>query len=277
MLPICTIFTKNENEGRWIIIITSLQNEQVKLAKSLILHKKRMEKGLFLIEGVRSVFDVLKFQKPFKIFITNELVEVYASTLSIYENELCIVSRQVLQSISDTKTSQGIVAIFAIPHPKQLSSRNILLLDRINDPGNLGTIIRSAAAFNFLDIILYNCVDAFNPKVIRSSMAGFVFVNIIISNNLDISLMELKKQNYTIFCADMKGENYLQYKTNNSPLSDKQKTVAKNCIIIGNEADGINQKIQEKVDKVLSIPMHNVESLNAAVAASILMAHLSNL
>ena len=140
----------------------------------------------------------------------------------------------------------------------------VLILDNIQDPGNMGTLLRTSAATNFKSVLLINCVDIYNDKVLRSTMGGIFRVNCIQIKAEE--LQQLKENNYCIFKADMKGENIFNY----------SKPVKPFALVIGNEANGVSQQVSNFCTHTLSIPMQNgVESLNAGVSGSILMYELS--
>ena len=163
----------------------------------------------------------------------------------------------------------SIPKIMAIVYKKEstISGNKILLLDRLQDPGNLGTIIRSAVAFNFDTIILSNdTVDLYNSKVLRSTQ-GMLFNINILRQDLTSVINELKNNNYTIYGTKVDNGNDVK-KINNTN---------KFALIIGNEGTGISDNILKQCDKYLYIKMNNnCESLNAGVAASILMYEMGN-
>jgi len=243
------------------ITINSTQNANVKLAKSLLQRKNRVESQLFLVEGKRSVIDVLKTHKPHLLFVLESVFLENKTVLSLYLDKVFFVTNRVMQYISDTQTSQGIVGIFSINMSKPITCDSVLYLEHISDPGNLGTIIRTAAAFGFLDIVLDNCVDCYNPKVVRSSMSGFGFVNFCHNQ----TIYNIKRLGYQIICADIQGKPIDDY----SPMPNQ-----KVCIVLGNEANGLSQSAKSSADILLSIPISNVESLNVSIAAGIIMQKL---
>ena len=149
--------------------------------------------------------------------------------------------------------------IAKIIEQKPSNNNYCLFLDRIRDPGNLGTILRTAVACGFNDVYCYSCVDLYNPKVVRSSMSAILKLNVIESNEEVLS--RLNEYGYEILCADMNGENIFD-----CSFLDK-----KVCLIIGNEANGVSDTVLSKSTKTISLPMQNIESLNAGVCASVMM------
>ena len=142
-----------------------------------------------------------------------------------------------------------------------------LMLDDINDPGNLGTIIRTAAATGFHDIVLLNCTDPYNPKTVRSSSGG-IFYTDFYSLEYDEFMEEARKTGTKIYIADMNGENIFKL----SNLDEKY------ALVIGNEGAGVSKEFKEIADRVISLPMKSqMESLNAGVSASVLMYELKKM
>lgn len=241
-------------------IITSSQNQFVKLASSLLDKKGRDESGLFLAEGINLLRDMPDYVEVLYIFTNKNRQDECASIINKHEGaKVFIVEDHILNKISDTKTPYGIVAVckqmnneFALP------LGNALLLDNVSDAGNVGTIIRTAAAAGFEDIYLYNSVDVYSPKVIRSTLGGIFKVRIY-NVSLEQAQSLITKTNSAML--DMSGSNILDEKLS-APIT----------LIMGSEAHGISKEIKEKVAKTISIPMkNNVESLNVSVAAAIAM------
>jgi len=251
-------------------IINSKDNQLIKLASSLNEKKYRKLHTLALLEGVKIIDEAIKTNQIFyKLFIDENKTEEYKNYLHEVECEVVYVNSKLIETISPSQTPQGIIAIIKTRNFEPLViNGNFLVLDNIQDPGNLGAIIRSAAASNFKNIFMLNCVDIYNDKVVRASMG-----NLFKTNNYSVTLEQLKKllsvkQNYELLLADIKGENIFEVKTKNDA------TIG---IIIGNEGSGASKEVASLATRVISIPMQNeVESLNAAVSASIIMYKLIN-
>lgn len=239
--------------------ITSINNEYIKEISKLNEKKYRDKSNKYLIEGLHLVTEALKYDIIDTIIIREDFS---------YETDIkhIIVSNEVMKKLSD---NPSIPKIMAIVYKKEstISGNKILLLDRLQDPGNLGTIIRSAVAFNFDTIILSNdTVDLYNSKVLRSTQ-GMLFNINILRQDLTSVINELKKNNYTIYGTKVDNGNDVK-KINNTN---------KFALIIGNEGTGISDNILKQCDKYLYIKMNNnCESLNAGVAASILMYEMGN-
>ena len=236
---------------------------------SLLKHKKHREKNkLFVCEGKRSVLSALLTpQVIYKIYFSDYFKlknkEIIGRThdLKIPFEEL---SKKELESLSQTKSPSGILALCFLSKQKKLNLKvkRWIYLDNISDPGNLGTIMRSALWFNFKNIALSKkCVDPYNPKVVRSSMGALFKLSI----HSDINLKVFQKD-YQIIGTSQKENNLETFKTPNKLI-----------LIIGSEAKGISKENLKYVNSNLGIKRLGFgESLNAAVAASIVMYKLSN-
>lgn len=239
--------------------ITSINNEYIKEISKLNEKKYRDKSNKYLIEGLHLVTEALKYDIIDTIIIREDFS---------YETDIkhIIVSNEVMKKLSD---NPSIPKIMAVVNKKEstISGNKILLLDRLQDPGNLGTIIRSAVAFNFDTIILSNdTVDLYNSKVLRSTQ-GMLFNINILRQDLTSVINELKNNNYTIYGTKV---------DNGNDVKEINK-INKFALIIGNEGTGISDNILKQCDKYLYIKMNNnCESLNAGVAASILMYEMGN-
>ncbi len=235
-------------------IITSRQNSLVKLAVSLKEKKNREAENLLLIESEKLVLDAINSGfLPYKIFTLND-------KFGAREGDLVKVTREVMDKITDLKNVQ-VAAIFHYKFNENIKKNNgnFLVLDNIQDPNNLGAIIRSAAAFDFKSIYKIGGVDSYNSKVIRSSMGNLFKVSIIESSYDEIDKLAKEKE---IFIADLDGES----------IDKCTFSEGKTGIVIGNEGNGISDEILNLNLKKINIPMANkVESLNAAVSASVIM------
>ena len=236
--------------------ITSTNNEKIKFYQKLKQKKYRDQENLFLVEDEHLVNEALKKGVVKEIFTLDKD--------KTYEVPTYYVNEKVMKVLSSQVTSAKVIAVCKELQERE-SKGNIVVLDNIQDPGNLGTIIRSAVAFNFDSIILSeNCVDLYNPKVIRASEGMLFNINLIrcdinkFLNNLDKS--------YTKITTDVKnGKNIKEIK------------FAKCAIVIGNEGNGVSSEVSSLCDEKVYINMNsNCESLNAGVSASILMYEVNN-
>lgn len=236
-------------------IISSADNSLVKAIGKLQKRKYRQETGKFVLEGYRLVKDAFS-NNPAELKII--LAESKASEYLVRFPNATVLSDILFEKNCDTVNSQGIMAIAPIaPYIIEPTSDFCLYLDRVRDPGNLGTIIRTAVACGFRDIVLDDCVDVYNPKTIRSSMGAFFHCNFVLPN-ADID------SRYLVVCADARGTDIRKV--------PKMPTDKKLCLVIGNEANGIGDALKARADITVSLPMcEGVESLNAAVSASVAM------
>ena len=242
-------------------MITSKSNEMIKFVKSLHQKKYRDEYKKYFVEGIKLVEEAISENMPIdKIIICEDLLNEKVDKKRI---ETEYVSKDVFEYISDTKTPQGILAIINIQPIKNIMENNIVFaLDNIQDPGNLGTIIRTldCAGINTL-LLSKGTVDLYNPKVIRSTMGAIYRVNVYENLDLKEELLKYKSDGYKIVITDLSATAF------HYDLDFKQKLV----IVIGNEANGVSNEIKSLADIKIKIPMlGRTESLNAGVAASII-------
>lgn len=241
------------------MLITSLNNEHIKEILKLKEKKYRDLSNTFLIEGRHLVLEAYREKKIVELILEqDELFPLDTNTL--------YVSSSVMKKLSDLSTPSNVMAVVEKLDEKPIGEK-ILILDNIQDPGNLGTIIRSAVAFNFDTIVLSpKTVDLYNPKVVRSTQGMMFHTNIIIREPVSF-MNELKKEGYKIVGT----------KVTNGVDVRESKTYSHFALIIGNEGKGMSEELSELCDEYLYIKMNDqCESLNAAVAASILMYEISN-
>ena len=242
--------------------ITSTKNKTVCEIKKLKQKKYRSQTGTFLAEGYRNVCDSMKKAIPEIVFLEENF------NLPIPSCENCYrVTKEVMKELSDTDTPQGIAAVFSIPCEREIASKHLLLLNGVSDPGNLGTILRTALAAGFTDIILdEQCADVYSPKVIRSAMSAVFSLNIIRKKSLEDVVAELKNKGYQISAAALTEQAVSLYET-----AFPEKT----ALLFGSEAHGITEELLKLSDVTYIIPMaKEIESLNVAVAAGISMYEL---
>lgn len=243
------------------MVITSFDNDKVKYLKKLSKKKYRDLYNEFLVEGRHLVIEAYKHNMLKEIILCE-------GEVTPFDVPYTVVSYDVMKKISEVETPQKIMGICKKIEDTTIGSR-ILLLDEIQDPGNMGTIIRSAVAFDIDTIILSkNCVDLYNPKVVRSTQGMLFHIPILIYdfNELLPMLKELKIPIYA---------TRVEYGIDVSTLKDEEKK--RFALLMGNEGNGVHPEYLELSDKNLYIPMSNgVESLNVAIATSILLYELRN-
>lgn len=226
--------------------------------KNLKDKKYRREHGLFMVEGDKFCRDLLDTDVEIVYTITSN------KELTGFPN-ISVVSDKMLSSLATTKTNQDIICICKAKKYPIDSIGNSLILDRLQDPGNVGTLIRSALAFGFSDIYLIDCADSYSEKVIRSSAGTALKSRLHIVSYADIRANKAKIADRLII-ADMYGENIDEIRLPKGRLS----------VIIGNEGQGVSDEMRAIADTKVRIPMTpEVESLNAGVAGSIIMHRLS--
>ena len=250
--------------------LTGLQNPQVKAAAELKQKKYRQQQGLFLAEGLRTVEEAVASKTVVSIFYT--AIED-ARTRSVLEEaaaqqlKLFCVSDAVMKKISDTDTPQGIIAVCKMQDVKldRLLAKGemLLVLDRVGDPGNLGTMLRTADAAGIGGVVLLKgCVDIYAPKTVRSSMGSLFHVPVVSGIGEDKFIAEAKDAGYELLVTSLEGADNL-YK------ADLGGRIA---FVMGNEAGGVSANLLERADKRVYIPMAGrAESLNVAMAAGIVM------
>lgn len=250
-------------------IITSTDNLLIKKFRSLSVKKYREQFGLCLLEGEKVVKEALKVPELVEnLVILEGAEERYVDLLKCYNDITIMVSNEVYKSLTFAQTPQSIMAVINIPKDGEIDlSKNLVVLDGLQDPGNLGTIIRSGIASNHTQFVLINAVDPYNDKTIRSA-SGTIFYSAFFSFKRGDFVQFAIDNKLNLVVADMGGVNL--YKVGKMPKPY--------AIVIGSEGQGISQEILALPHTTIAIPMDNkVESLNAGVSASIIMFELANL
>ncbi|WP_230150648.1 RNA methyltransferase [Pedobacter sp. Bi27] len=242
-----------------------LSKSQISFIKSLHQKKYRKEHGLFIVEGIKSIKEF--FQSSYQIhtiFYNSEqynLLPKLPANINLFE-----VKNAELDKISTLQTPQGFLALIHIPKNRELAltalkNQFTLVLDGVQDPGNMGTIIRTADWFGFKNIICSaDCVEVFNPKTVQATMGSLARVNIY---EADLPAL-LAENTIPVFGALLDGESI--YKT---------QWGAEGLVILGNEGKGISAEVIKKINKPVTIPrIGEAESLNVAVSAAIFCAEL---
>ena len=251
-------------------VITSKENETIKNIKKLKDKKFRDEAGLYIIEGIKMIEEAIEEKASIKKILiceecltTGDLEQKILYEIAKYN---CIyVNSKVYNFLTDVVAPQGIMAVVEKPSKDteiDYSEDIILALDGIQDPGNLGTILRTADSVNLKQIIVTkNTADSYNPKVVRSTMGAILRIKIIETEDLAKTLKEAKKNKFKIVATSL---------DTNESIYDI--SYNKKVIVIGNEANGVSKEIQELADNRVKIPMlGKTESLNASVATGIML------
>ena len=251
------------------MIITSKDNELIKNIKKLKDKKYRDERNEFIVEGIKMVGEAIKEEANIKNIIIcddcyNNCEIPSEIKYEIAKRKIIYVSQKVFDSITDVTNPQGILAVVEKNKVNDIDYKQdfFLILDDIQDPGNIGTILRTADSINLNQIIVSSkTADAFNPKVVRSTMGAIFRINVIVCEDLSGVISQLKKHKVKIAATDLKTDKSIYD-------IDYKKT----AVIIGNEANGVSEKLLERADVKIKIPMTGkTESLNAAVATGIIL------
>ena len=238
-------------------IIKSLENKKIKNLAKLLIKKYRDQEDIFLVNGEHLVLEAYKNKYLQEIICTED------TNLSL-DIPTTYVTYEIIKKLSEAKTPQTIIGVCKKIKEKNIGNK-ILLLDDIQDPGNLGTIIRSSVAFHIDTIVLSpKTVDLYNDKVLRSS-EGMIFNINIIKRDLPSFTEELKKKNYKIYGTNVNGGKVVS----NINLEKQY------AIIVGNEGRGVDNNLLNMCDEHFYIPMdESCESLNVGVATSIILYEL---
>lgn len=246
-----------------------LSINKIKYIKSLELKKNRINNKCFVVEGEKMVLELINSQlNTIEVFATDEFIVKNTHILK-NTNLVTAINTKDLKRISSLKNPNKAVAIAHIPSPKTDANTFLSLniaLDNIQDPGNLGTIIRTANWFGIKNIFCSkDTVDAYNPKVIQATM-GAIFRTKIFYTNLDELITESKSSGQKIYGTLLDGDNIYNTKLSNNGL-----------IIMGNESKGISKPIQNLIDNKILVPnyplnINDMESLNVGVANAIVLA-----
>lgn len=266
------------------MIITSKSNNIIKYICSLDNKKYRNKYNKYVIEGIKMVEEIINSEGYAPEFIVYSKDILNKGTLgskfiSILEKKtnkynMVEVNEEVFNYMSSTETPQGVMAVidkkeYNIQELEQtlnnLNNQKFIILDKIQDPGNLGTIIRSSLSFDIKNIIcIEGTTDAFSSKVVRSTMSGILKANLFYIKEDEITKLAdiFKNKGYTMISTDLTAEKYV----NEEDIDDKT------IFVMGNEANGVSQEIKNICDKFVKIPMEStMESLNVAIASSIAM------
>lgn len=251
-------------------VITSKDNEIIKNIKKLKEKKYRDQENKFIVEGIKMIKEaILENANIDKIVICEECINngtIDKELLYEIAKEDCVyVTEKVFNTLTDVTNPQGILATINKQNSEENISYNedvIVVLDGIQDPGNLGTILRTVDSVGLSQIILSEkTADSYNPKVVRSTMGAIYRVNIVRSNNIIETLKNMKKHKYEITATSL-----------NTNKSIYDIDYSKKVIVIGNEANGVSNEVMNLADIKVKIPMlGKTESLNAAVATGVIL------
>ena len=250
--------------------VTGLQNPVVKAAAELKQKKYRTQNGLYLAEGLRTAEEAVAYKAVETLFYVatdDERTMRLLEDAAAQNIKLVCVSENVMKKIADTETPQGIIAVCKMRQPKLenllASGKMLLVLDRVGDPGNIGTMLRTADAAGVGGLVLLKgCADIYAPKTVRSSMGSLFHIPVLSGVSEQEFVSAAKKAGYDLLVTCLDGADNL-YKADLS---------GRIAFVMGNEAGGVSETLLEKADKRVYIPMAGrAESLNVAMAAGIVM------
>ena len=257
--------------------IFSKSNSNVKLVRSLNEKKHRLKNNAFYLEGIKVVNEILDKDRAIDIMFIAYSKSILENLnggkdlLNRIENlkkiKVLSFEESIFKYMTDTITPQGVLAVIKIPEYDILeelknNNKNIVILDRVQDLGNMGTIIRSCNAFD-IDIVLCtkDTADIYSPKALRSTMGGILNTKIIYLDDLSV-IDYLKKCGYIIVSTSLQANDFLE----NIDLKKRY------AFVMGNEANGVTEELLSKSDMFVKIPMTDkIESLNVGVATSIIL------
>ena len=241
------------------MVITSKDNEIIKEVKKL--KEKKYRKDKFLVEGMKMLKEAIKENANIDLIIVKEKMKI---DIDISKYRSVEVSDKIFNTLTDVVTPQGILAVINKKLDKEVdyTAEYIMVLDGVQDPGTIGTIIRTLDSANLKQLIVSkNTVDCYSPKVVRSTMGAIYRVNIIEVDDLKYTLEEMKESGFEIVITSLQTEKSIYDITYN-----------KKIVVIGNEANGVSKEIENISDCRVKIPMlGKTESLNASVAAGIMI------
>lgn len=250
--------------------ITSKSNNLIKEVKKLFTSRKaRYENQKFVLEGARLCFDVLNSEcAPEMLFVTQRACEKYADLIASLEESFeqsYLITQEIADKISDTQSTQGVFAVCRMRNDMLTleSGGKYIALDELQDPANLGAIIRTAEALGINGAILYNCCDLYNPKALRASMGSILRLPVLISENLAEDIKAYKANGFKAYAAvpDSSARDITGVDFNGSDI----------CVI-GNEGNGVSNQVLSACDELITINMlGRAESLNAFAAGAITM------
>ncbi|MDO5379160.1 MAG: RNA methyltransferase [Clostridia bacterium] len=246
--------------------ITSVRNPSVQRLRELQKPRARREAGLFIADSVKMVREALSLSLCRTLAVEAGRTEEYAEWIERAEASGCevlLVTRSVMEALSEAKTPQGVLCTVAVlPEPQTLSGSRLVALDGVQDPGNVGTILRTADAAGFDGALMgAGCADLYGAKTLRSTMGSVFRVPVKRTDDLAGELMAMKRRGYAVVATELGGEDFYAHCPH------------ERCVlVIGSEGRGVSEAVRAVATHHLALPMRGgAESLNAAVAAGIMM------
>ena len=255
--------------------IVSRDNKKIKELKKMGNKKYRNKFGKFLVENIAIIYDAIKSgYKPEALFITQELLDKNSERVkfiieNISDNNSFIILEKANRYFSSLDTSTGITVVYNKPKKQKINlTKNILYLNGIKDPGNLGTILRSAVAFGLDDVVLdKECVEVHNPKTIQSAKDSIFKINITLDDE-ERTALKMAKSKMKILTTDVNG---------GIEVGDIFKTDDNFCVVMGSESHGVSEDVKIISDQTINIKSSSkMESLNVAVSTGIILYEMYN-
>ena len=248
-------------------MITSASNDRIKEIKKLMKSaSRRREAKTYIVEGIRMVREIPEHSLQ-AVYVAESMEETFRPVTDRFYIPVEVVRDSVFQSMSDTNTPQGILALVRMPQIEETSLYTegtvpfLLIVERLQDPGNLGTIIRTAEGAGVTGIILSaDSVDLYNPKVVRSTMGSIFRVPVYAAQDLARTIADVKAHGIRIYGAHLSGTDFYE-----------EDFTGGCAFLIGNEGNGLSEQISASADTLIRIPMQGqVESLNAAISTAVI-------
>ncbi len=250
--------------------ITSMQNPKVTFWRGLKTRAARQDAGLYIVEGAKMVGEALQANLVQALLIDMDRLPEYQGLIDAASQDVYAVSAHILSAVCDTKTPQGVAAIIKLPGVPVICDLGplIVVLDGVQDPGNVGTILRTADAAGFSGALLSaECADLYSPKCLRATMGSIFRLKALVAPSLTDTLAELKETGYSLLSGELGG----------TPFYERTNVFSRLCLVIGSEGNGVSRDVSALCTHRLTLPMRGgAESLNAAVAAGIMMYDLIN-
>ncbi|MBE5802011.1 MAG: RNA methyltransferase [Clostridiales bacterium] len=254
--------------------LTSLKNPVVQAARALQTAKERARQGAFLCDGEHMVTEALSVcpGRVRILFVDKDCVERFAALLhkAPVDAQVYAVPESVMEAISQVKTPQGIAAVVALPESVPLDHQQgrLMLLENVQDPGNVGTILRTLDAAGFAGCILTpGCADPYAPKALRATMGSALRIPITFADSAAQAVKTLNQRGYATIAASLDGQ----------PFYEREALGESVCVLIGNEGQGLTPEAQAACSHRYKLPMRGgAESLNAGIAAAVMMYDLMN-
>ena len=264
--------------------ITSTSNEKIKNLKKLGNKKTRDESGQFLVENLLIINDALKAGfKPVSLFVTQDILDKKDQKLKyILDNlsEIYLIDEKINKSFTSLATPAGICAVYKKQDKNINLNQSILYLNGVSDPGNVGTILRTALAFGINNIVVdVDCADIYNPKTIQAARDAIFKVNIEYDTNFSIfKKIKAKMKIYATNVVDGVSIKSILKEESSFAKATADKEDKSFCVVLGNEANGVSKQILKQSDGFIKIDMNSeIESLNVAISAGIILYEIRDL